>query len=51
MKISEVIRKLQEIKKEYGDLDEVRIAKDDRYFAFEEFTLSVDYTYTTLYIG
>ena len=49
MKVSEVIKKLQEIKKEYGDLDEVRIAQDDRYFAFEEFTLSVDYK--TLYIG
>ena len=49
MKISEVIRKLQAIKKEYGDLDEVRIAKDDRYFAFEEFTLSVDYK--NLYIS
>ena len=49
MKISEVIKKLQEIQREYGDLDEVRIAKDDRYFSFEEFTLSVGYA--TLYIG
>ena len=49
MKVSEVINKLQEIQKEYGDLDEVRIAKDDRYFAFDEFTLSFDYK--TLYIG
>ena len=49
MKISEVIKKLQKIQQEYGDLDEVRIAKDNKYFAFEEFYLSVDDT--TLYIG
>ena len=49
MKISEVIKKLQKIQQEYGDLDEVRFAKDDKYFAFEDFDLTVGET--TLYIG
>lgn len=49
MKISEVIKKLQKIQQEYGDLEEVRIVQDDKCFAFETFDLAVDDT--TLYIG
>ena len=49
MKISEVIKKLQKIQQEYGDLEEVCIVQDDKYFVFENFALTVDGT--TLYIG
>ena len=49
MKISEVIKELQKIQQEYGDLEEVSIVQDDRVLAFEEFDLTIDET--TLYIG